>query len=187
MFSSLWTNMNEYVRPYGRIHVYLFIGTNFLKRNGMMKWPCVSKLLYLGMNRPQFSSLGTNVYSSLCANYVIYLCCAVLNNYRTYTCILTACVTWSSVYFENTPFYALWNSRASTKWTWCILGQFRKNCWPPTFVYLGDMKFTKINLYKLQFTLIFFIKFYCKAMHIFSRLLLYQHRQYTHQYNLYET
>ena len=93
------------------------------------------------------------------------------------------------MYFENTPFYVLWNSRASTKSTWCILGQFRKNCWPPpplSFTW-GDMKFTKIHLYTLQFTLIFFIKFYCKAMHIFSRLLLYQHRQYTHQYNLYKT
>ena len=36
------------------------------------------------MNRPQFSFLGTNAYSSLCANYVIYLWYAVLNIYRTY-------------------------------------------------------------------------------------------------------
>ena len=58
---------------------------------------------------------------------------------------------------------------------------------PPLSFTWGDMKFTKIHFYKLQFTLIFFIKFYCKAIQIFSRLLLYQHRQYTHQYNLYKT
>ena len=190
MYSSLRTNlffpMNEYERIFSSLWTNIFVsrklGTNILKRNGMIKWPCVSKHSYLGMNMAHFCPQGRIQANRPYERFFKFIYVALFLITIGHIHVYLRLALHNPVCILKTPSFMFCEIHEHQQ---NRLGAFQASSakivdpLPLSFTW-GDMKFTKIHFYKLQFTLIFFIKFYCKAMHIFSRLLLYQHRQYIH-------